>query len=99
MQRVLFIILIGNKHIKLNDIRDSLANLLNEVCDDVEVVSCLQTLQGETLANRSTTADDDARLDISANGFFDSSFSRTVFDVEVFNPEAKSCPINIPDSY
>ena len=47
-------------HIIHNDIRDSFANLLNEVCDDVEVETCLQTLQGETFAYRSTTTDDNA---------------------------------------
>ena len=89
----------GYTHIRHNDIRDSFANLLNEVCDDVEVEPCLQSLQGETFANRTTTIDDDARLDIKANGFFDSRFSRTFFDVKVFNPYAKSCPRSIPDSY
>ena len=53
----------------------------------------------ETFANRTTTIDDDARLDFKANGFFDSRFSRTFFDVKVFNPYAKSCPRSIPDSY
>ena len=77
----------------------TLANLLNEVCDDIEVEPCLQTLQGETFANRTTTIDDDARLDITANGFFDSGFSRTFFDVKVFNPFAISCPRSLPDSY
>ena len=67
----------------------TLANLLNDVCDDVEVEPCLQSLQGETFANRTTTVDDDARLDIKANCFFDSRFSRTFFDVKVFNPYAK----------
>ena len=89
----------GYTHIRHNDIRDSIANLLNEVCDDVEVEPCLQSLQVETFANRTTTIDDDARLDIKANGFFDLRFSRTFFDLKVFNPYAKSCPRSIPDSY
>ena len=58
-------------HIRHNDIRDSFANLLNEVCD-VKKEPCLQALQGETFANRSTTIDDDERLNIKANGLFDS---------------------------
>ena len=56
-------------HIRHNDIPESFANLLNEVCDDVEVEPCLQTLQGIT-ANIFTTIDDNAGLDIKANGFF-----------------------------
>ena len=54
----------GYTHNRHNDTRVSFVNLLIEVCDDVEVEPCLQTLQGETFANRSTTTDDDARLDI-----------------------------------
>ena len=97
---MLFIVQGGYTHIRHNDIRDSFANLLNEVCDDFEVEPCLQSLEGETFANRTTTIDDDARLDIKANSFFDSRFSRTFFDVKVFNPYAKSCPRSIPeDSY
>ena len=66
-------------HIRQNDIHDSFANLPNEVCDDVEVEHFLQSSQGDTFANRTTTIDDDARLDIKANGFFDSRFSRKFF--------------------
>ena len=75
------------------------ANLLNEVCDDVEVEPCLQTLQGEIFANRTTTTDDDARLDIKYNGLFDSRLRRTLFDVKMLTPYAKTCPRSIPDSY
>ena len=89
----------GYTHIRHNDIRDSFANLLNEFCDDVEVEPCLQSLQGKTFANRTATIDDDAGLDIKANGFFDSRFNRTLFNVKVFNAYAKSCPRSIPDSY
>ena len=65
----------GYTHIRHNDNCDSFANQLNEVCDDVEVEPCLQSLQGETFANRTTTIDDNAELDTKANGFFDSRFS------------------------
>ena len=89
----------GFTHIRHNDIRDSFANLLDEVCDNVEIEPCLQPLQGETFANRSTTTDDDARLDIKANGLWESRYSKTYFDVKVFNPYARTCSRNIPDSY
>ena len=77
----------------------TLANLLNEVCDDIEVEPCLQSLQGETFTKRTTTIDDKARIDIKANGFFDSHFSRMFFDVKVFIPYVKFCQRSIPDSY
>ena len=88
----------GYTHIRQNDICDPFANLLNEVCDDDEIEPCLQSLQDENFANRTNNAEDDARLDIKANGFFDSRFSRAFFDVKMFNPFAKSCPRGIPDS-
>ena len=48
----------GYTRIRHSDIPDSFVNPLNEVCDDVEVEPCLQTLQCETFANRSITTDD-----------------------------------------
>ena len=89
----------GYTHIRHNDIRDSFANLLNEVCDDVEIEPCLQTLQGEALANRTTTTDDDARLVIRASGLWENRFSKTFFDVKIFNPHARTCPKDIGGAY
>ena len=57
----------GYTHIRHSDIRDSFTNLLNQVCDDVEVEPCLQTLQGETFANRTTTTDDDSISELVAS--------------------------------
>ena len=42
-----------------NDIQKLFDNMLNEVCDDVELEPCIQMLKGETLANRSNTTDDE----------------------------------------
>ena len=89
----------GYTNTRHNDIRDSFANLLNEVCNDVAVEPCLQTLQGQAFANRTTTTDDDARPNIKVNSLFESRFSGTFFDVKVVNPYATSCPRRIPDSY
>ena len=41
---------------------------------------------------KTTTTDDVARLDIKANGRWETRFSRTYFDVKIFNPLAKLCP-------
>ena len=76
-----------------------LPNLLNEVCDDVEIEPCLQTLQGEAFANRTTTTDDEARLDIRANGLWENRFSKTFFDVKIFNPHARTCPKDFGGAY
>ena len=48
---------------------------------------------------RTKTTDDDARADIKANGLWGSVFERTFFDVNVFNPLARSCPKTIAESY
>ena len=60
-----------------NELRDSLANLLSDDCHDVEIEPHLQSLQGETFAIKSATINDDARLDIKANEFWESGFNET----------------------
>ena len=82
----------GYTHLRHNDIRDSFANLLEEICFDVEIEPNLLPLQGESFANKTTSTEDDARLDTKANDLWDSRFTKTFFDVKIFNPFAKSCP-------
>ena len=53
----------------------------------------------ESFDNKSTTTEDEARLDIKANRLWDSRFNRTFFDVKIFNPLAKSCPKQIKEAY
>ena len=57
----------GYTHIKRNEIRDTLASLMREVCDEVKVEPKLQPLQGGSFVNSSTTTEDEARPDIKAN--------------------------------
>ena len=89
----------GYTHIRHNEIRDTSANLMNEVCHDVEIEPKLQPLQGESFVNNSTTTEDEARLDIKANGLWRSRFSRAFFDVKIFNPHAKSSRKLHKDAY
>ena len=72
---------------------------MDDVCHDVQIEPKLQSLDGEIFSSNSTTTDDDARLDIKANGLWGSRFNRTFFDVKIFNPHAKSCPKTIKDAY
>ena len=51
--------------IRHNELRDFEANLLNKVCNDVEIEPKLQPLEGEQMT-ASTIDDDEARLDIRA---------------------------------
>ena len=55
-------------------------------------------MEGESF-HKTTTTEDDARLDIKANGLWGGRFSRTFFDVKIFNIHAKPCPKTIFDAY
>ena len=60
----------GYTHLRHNEIRDTFAILLDEVCHDVEIEPKLQSLESESFHNKTTTIDDDARLDMKANGLW-----------------------------
>ena len=69
----------GYTHLRRNEIRDVFANLMDDVCHDVQIEPKLQSLDGEIFSSNSTSYDD-ARLDIKANGLWGSRFNRTSFD-------------------
>jgi hypothetical protein len=75
--------------IRHNDIRDKTAKLLSEVCNDVSVEPVLQPLSGENLRYKTSAREEDARVDVSARGFWTRG-SRAFLDVRVFNPIARS---------
>ena len=56
-------------------------------------------MEGESFNNKTTTTENDARLDSKANGFWGGRFSRTLYDVKIFNPHAKSCPKTISGAF
>ena len=89
----------GYTPIRHNEIRDTFANLKNEVCHDVEIERKFQPLQGESFVNNSTTTEDEERLDIKANGLCGSQFSRAFFDVKIFNPHARTSRKLHKDAY
>ena len=68
-----------------NELRDSTANLLSDVCHNFEIEHHLQRLQGETFTLKSSTTDDDdvddddddARLDINAGGLWELRIKET----------------------
>lgn len=72
-----------------NEIRDLTAELLAEVCTDVEVEPRLQPVGNHTL-HTAAIRDDAARLDIKASGLWGGRFEQAMFDVRVFNPCASS---------
>ena len=80
----------GYPTLRHNELRDFTADALSEVCSGVCVEPSLQTLSGETLTYSTAIAEDGARLDVSADGFWGGQHQRTFFDVKVFNPTASS---------
>ena len=80
----------GFPSIRHNEVRDTTASLLSEVCSNVEVEPHLQPLTEERLTLYSANSEPNARLDLAANGVWGGRFERTYFDVRVFNPFAKS---------
>ena len=73
--------------IRKNDIRDLTANILHEVCNDVEVEPRLLPVTRENLQYRSAIRGDEARLDIRARGFSERG-KQAFLDVRVFGPNA-----------
>ena len=71
-----------------NELRDITADLLSQVCKDVAVEPLLETLTGETFHHRSANRQPDARLDVSARGFW-SKGQRAFFDIRVIDPNAR----------
>ena len=69
-----------------NRVRNFLADVLSEVQNDVAIEPVLMPLTGEELP-QSANITDEARLDISARGFWQDG-QRAFFDVRVFNPFA-----------
>ena len=88
----------GYTIVRHNEIRDTFASLMSDVCRYVAVEPLLQTLERETF-DRNSTATDHARLDIKGNGLWGTVFERTFVDVKISNPLARSCPKTIRDSY
>ncbi len=76
--------------IRHDRVRDMTAQLLTEVCPNVAVEPTHQPLTGERFSLRSTNIEDEARLDIKAQEFWNKNGSSTFFAVRVFNPYASS---------
>ena len=71
-----------------NELRDMTADLLSEVCHDVQIEPILNELTGETLSYRSANISPEARLDVSARSVWVRN-QRAFFDIRVFDPNAR----------
>ena len=80
----------GYPSLRHNELRDLTAQLLSETCPNVSTEPELQSLSGETLTHLTSNAQDGARFDARAEGFWGDRHQSTFFDVRVFNPFAPS---------
>ena len=71
-----------------NRLRDTIASVLEKICNEVVVEPMLQPCTGESL-RKGTCLEDGARLDIAARGLW-SPMEMAFFDVRVLHPSAKS---------
>ena len=71
-----------------NSLRDTTAELLRQVCKDVEPEPQLLPVSGVQLPNGTNVADG-ARLDVSARSFW-SPLDRALVDIRVLHPQAPS---------
>ena len=71
-----------------NEVRRITADLLKEVCNDVEEEPMLQEVTGEHFKAKTAKKEKDARLDVAARGFWMRG-QQAFCDVRVFNPLAK----------
>ena len=74
--------------IRHNEIRDITALLLKEVCHDVKKEPMLMELNHENLHEPTAVRGNEARLDVSASGFWVRG-QRVFCDVRVFDPNAQ----------
>ena len=77
----------GFVSIRHNDLRDLTANMLSEVCKDVEIEPRLTPLTGEVLGSRTTNTTNEARLGIRARGVWEQE-QQAFLDLRVFDPNA-----------
>ena len=80
----------GFPTIRHNEVRDTLAGWMSEVCSGVSTEPHLQNLTGEHLGGKTAIRGDEARLDIVADGLWGGRNERSFFDVRVINPYARS---------
>ena len=78
----------GYISLRHNEIRDITAELMTEVCKDVQVEPKFTELSGERFPLKSTNIENDSRLDISARSLWGRG-TKAYIDVRVFNPTAK----------
>ena len=73
--------------IRHDEVRDLTASILKEVCNDVSIEPTLLPLDGEHLQYRTANTSREARVDISARGFWTRG-QKSFVDIRIFDPMA-----------
>ena len=73
--------------IRHDEVRDLTASMLREVCQDVTTEPALLPLDGEHLRYRTANTSNEARVDVSARGFWVRG-QRAFMDIRIFDPMA-----------
>ena len=73
-----------------DEIRDVTADLLSEVSHNISTEPRLQPLSGESLRFKTSNCQDEASLDIKAQGLWGDCHQCTFFDVRIYNPFAQT---------
>ena len=73
--------------IRHDEVRDITAKMLQEVCHDVTTEPILLPLDGERFIHRTANTSNDARVDVSARGFWTRG-QRAFVDIRIFDPMA-----------
>ena len=73
----------GLPTLRHNEVRDITAEMIKEVCTNVEIEPRLRPLDGENLQLRTTNREDEVRLDIRATGYW-SGGQEAFFDIHFF---------------
>ena len=72
---------------------------MHYVSYDVKIEPTLQVLQGESLIHNITSTNENARLDIKANGLWRLRFNCCFFDMKIFNSRTNSCQKDSVEAY
>ncbi|XP_050707996.1 uncharacterized protein LOC126993177 [Eriocheir sinensis] len=80
--------------IRHDEVRDLTASMLGEVCQDVTTEPALLPLDGEHLRYRTANTSQEARVDVSARGFWVRG-QRAFMDIRIFDPIA-ACHRELP---
>ncbi|KAG0718112.1 hypothetical protein GWK47_053125 [Chionoecetes opilio] len=73
--------------IRHDEVRDVTASMLREVCRDVSTEPTLLPLDGEQLQYKTANIANEARVDVSARGFWTRG-QRAFMDIRIFDPMA-----------